>query len=226
MNWTIPTSEQIRVSRFRDGQNYVIPQEYLNNMLIHDSGATYFPIYGIDGTHVGWNARSSPDIKIWSQTLTQEIVPRFTSWTPNIAQIIHDARKILLVEGPYDELAFAPIIPWVISTNTARVQQEILDWCKMWRLHVYTAFDNDTPDPAKPRQTGQEATEKITKELAAYNCPVTKLTWPGTSPAFLNGVPQQRVVLKDPAQAYAVLGQLFHTHILNKVNEPCLVTNP
>lgn len=217
MSWTVPTSEEIRIMRLRDGPNYSIPQEYLSTMLRHETGAVYFPIYAIDGTQVGWNCRAAEQ-KIWSQTLFQEPTPRFTSWTPHIAQIVHVNRKIMLVEGPFDALAMAPVVPWVISTNTARVQQEILEWCKMWQLHVFLALDNDLPDPKTNRKTGQEATIRLSKELSTI-CKVTTISWPPISPMRqINGVLDCGSPLKDPAQAYAVMGPGFHTHISHQVD--------
>jgi hypothetical protein len=219
MSWTIPTSEEIRIMRLRDGPNYNIPQEYLGNLLKHDdTGAIYFPIYALNGTQIGWNVRAAEEKK-WSQTLFQESAPRFTSWTPHIAEIVHSSRKIMLVEGPFDALALAPIVPWVISTNTARVQQEILEWCKMWRLHVFTALDFDLPDPKTNRKTGQDATIRITKELYDNNCNVNQISWPNTSPTrIINGIPNLGVQLKDPAQAYAVMGPEFHSIIKQQIS--------
>ena len=215
MTWAVPTTEQIREHRLRDGPNYLIPQEYLANLVLHESGAVYFPIYALDGTQVGWNGRAR-DQKIWSQTLSAEVTPRFTSWTPQLSRIVYAARKIFLVEGPYDAYALAPIIPWVISTNTARVQQEILEWCKMWKLHVFTAFDLDLPDPKTQRSTGQLATEKVSKELEKAGCIVSHVSIPRNFISMSGGFPQP-VVIKDPAQAFAVMGSAFHSHVLQQV---------
>ena len=218
MNWVRPTPDIIRALRARDGGNYYIPQEYLNCLLMDQQSTVYFPIYALDGRQVGWNSRSATQ-KMWSQNLVEEPTPRFTSWTPALSQIVYGHRKICITEGPYDALALAPIIPWVIAANTARVQQEILDWCDMWKLHVFTAFDNDKPDPKTNREAGQMATARLTKELLAANCRVTQLTWPKSAPN--SSTPGQIIPsdhLKDPAQAYAVMGKTFHEYIANQVN--------
>jgi len=226
MTWTTPTTEQIRTLRLRDGPNFVVPQEFLSSLILHESGAIYFPIYALDGTPVGWNGRA-PDQKIWSQTLTSEIAPRFTSWTPQLSRIVYASRSIFLVEGSYDALALAPVIPWVISTHTSRVQKEILEWCKMWKLHVYTSFDLDLPDPKTQKATGQDATQKITQELYEAGCKVTHVRLPSGSPPRMvlsaQGVPVPipGIHLKDPAQAFAVMGPEFHSMILNKVTSAC-----
>ena len=228
MTWNTPTTEQIRNLRLRDGNNFVVPQEYLSNLIIHESGAIYFPMYTLDGTQVGWNGRA-PDQKIWSQSVTSDVSPRFTSWTPQLSQIVYASRKILLVEGAYDALALAPVIPWVISTNTARVQKEILEWCKMWKLHVFTAFDLDLPNALTNKEAGQLATLKVTRELTEGGCKVTNITWPYSPAKVVMSaagfpVPVAGVHIKDPAQGFALMGSAFQSLILNKVNTACSFT--
>ena len=173
MTWTTPTSELVQTLRLRDGPHYVIPEEYLANLLVDAQGNICFPIYGLDGSQVGWNTRAAKQ-KMWSQSIQGDTAPRFTAWTPNMFDIVYAHRKICLCEGPFDALALAPILPWTISANTARVQQEILEWCKSWGLHVFLALDKDTPDAKTQHKTGDEMTEKIYNELAPY-CRVTRL---------------------------------------------------
>jgi len=212
MTWTIPTPEIIKSLRSRDGDNYYIPQEFLNNLLMDEFNTVYFPVYAIDGRQVGWNSRSAKQ-KRWSQTLNEEPTPRFTSWTPEISSLVYGHRKICLTEGSYDALAFAPVLPWTISTNTARVMPEILEWCIMWKLHVFTALDLDLVDPKTGKAPGQIATTNITKRLTDEGCKVTRLRWPEFSaPPFPVGVH-----IKDPGQAYALMGSSFHEMILSQV---------
>ena len=227
MTWATPTTEQIRSLRLRDGPNFVIPPEYLAHLIINEDNVIYFPIYAIDGSLAGWNGRA-PEQKIWSQTITNDVAPRFTSWTPQLSQIVYASRKIFLVEGAYDLLAIAPIVPWVISTNTARVQKEILEWCKMWKLHVFTAFDLDLPDPKTQKTAGQDATQRVSRELIEAGCKVSRISWPNMLPAKIivaaNGIPTPITGLpaKDPAQAYAAMGRDFHVLIHKKVTSACL----
>jgi hypothetical protein len=209
--------------RLRDGPNYIVPQEYLNNLVVDDLGNIHFPIYWIDGTQVGWNSRAVSQ-KMWSQSIQEDVAPRFSSWTPKIAEIIYTHRRICLCEGPFDALALAPIMPWTISTNTARVQQEILDWCKMWGLHVFLALDFDQRDAKTGRETGQESRDKISAEIRnSTGCRVTSLEWATLAPPMAGSYMGIGAHLKDPASAYAVRGQNFHTEIMLQVRQVCPV---
>ena len=214
MTWLVPTPEIVRSLRLRDGPNFLIPEDYLANLLIDEGGNIHFPIYSIDGTQIGWNSRSATQ-KMWSQTLSYDAAPRFTSWTSNIAQIIYDSRCICLAESGYDALSLAPVVPWVISTNTARVQKEILEWIKDWKLHVFTAFDIDK----EAQGTGQNSTQEISRELREFNCMVDRIQWPSVAqPPFGYGTH-----IKDPAQAYALMGRYFQELVKSQVHAICSV---
>jgi hypothetical protein len=160
----------------------------------------------MDGSQVGWTYRAPG--KKWSQQIVKDVQPRFTTYHPGVLQAIYSTRKICIVEGAFDMLAVAPAIPWVISTNTSRVAQEVLEWIKDWKLHTFTGFDFDKKDPKTGQTPGQDATFKITQELTRYGCPVTNLDWNEPS-------------LKDPAQAFAAKGSLFHKTLTAQVHRAC-----
>ena len=210
MTWTTPTTEIIRTLRLRDGPNYVVPQEFIQNLMVDEVGNICFPIYGIDGVQVGWNSRAAAQ-KLWSQNITYDVAPRFTAWTPQIAQIIYTNRRICIAEGPFDALALAPVLPWTIAANTARVQREIIEWCKMWKLDVVLALDFDAIDPKTQRKTGQNATIKLRQELTMAGCRSHQLIF---SPTGVSLDAQGQVIhLKDPSQAFAIRGVSFHREI-------------
>ena len=94
MTWTTPTSELVQTLRLRDGPHYVIPEEYLANLLVDPQGNICFPIYGLDGVQVGWNTRTSHQ-KMWSQSIQEDVAPRFTAWTPNMFDIVYLQLKCL-----------------------------------------------------------------------------------------------------------------------------------
>ena len=212
--YTTPNPEIIQQFRLKDGPNYIVPQEYLNNLVIDDLNTIHFPIYTLDGTQVGWNSRTLNQ-KMWSQSILQDVTPRYTAWTNTILDIIYSSRKICICEGPFDALALAPLLPWTISANTSRVQQEILELCKMWKLDVTLALDQDVINPKTGKATGQDATQRIKYDLEQAMCKVHTLSWANTLPYNHPGF---GIHLKDPSQALAVLGPLFYSNINLQLN--------
>jgi len=215
--FSIPTTEQVRNLRLKDGPNFSIAQEYLNNLQMDVVGNLYFPIYALDGSPVGWNSRLISGPSRWSQFIQHDLTPRFCSWTQDVAATIHLHRKICICEGPFDALALAPVLPFVISSNTARISNEILWWCKMWGLDVFLALDQDTVDPRTGKATGQAQTLKAKAELERYGCRVAVLDW--------ETVGRGGTRIKDPAQAFAHWGPAFHSEVLTQVTNHVEIFN-
>jgi hypothetical protein len=207
------TKEQLNLLRIKDGKHFLIPDKYLEHVLIDDFQNLFFQIIDINGSLVGWNRRAHNAQPRWSQTLLRGASTRFCSWSPEAPWIISKSNMVCICEGPLDALALAPVIPQVISANTARVSNGIIKWCAEWKLDVYLALDRDPVDLKTGRSTGYSASTRVKRSLEKYGCRVSILDWP-TSP----GLGHSATHIKDPAHALAHFGTTFHEVIRAQVD--------